>query len=56
MVRPTDRGQEYGTKLLAMTLEKAQQMGLNRVLVTCDADNWASTTRVIQNNRGNLAS
>lgn len=55
MVRPTQRGMGYGTKLLAMTLEKAQQIGLNCVLVTCDADNLASAC-VIQKNRGSLAS
>ncbi|MDJ0634758.1 MAG: GNAT family N-acetyltransferase [Xenococcaceae cyanobacterium MO_188.B29] len=55
MVRPTERSKGYGTKLLAMTLEKAQQIGLNRVLVTCNEDNLASA-RVIQKNGGSLAS
>ena len=54
MVRPTDRGQGCGTQLLQMTLVKAQEIGLNRVLVTCDADNLASA-RVIQKNKGRLA-
>jgi predicted acetyltransferase len=55
MVRPTERGKGYGTKLLAMTLEKTQQIGLDRVLVTCDADNLASA-RVIRKNGGILSS
>ncbi|WP_299408708.1 GNAT family N-acetyltransferase [Acaryochloris sp. IP29b_bin.148] len=55
MVRPTERGKGNGTKLLALTLMKAQQIGLQRVLVTCNTDNQASA-RVIQKNGGVLAS
>ena len=55
MVRPTERGKGNGTKLLALTLVKAQQIGLQRVLVTCNTANQASA-RVIQKNRGILAS
>ncbi|MGR3274889.1 GNAT family N-acetyltransferase [Acaryochloris marina NIES-2412] len=55
MVRPADRGQGYGTKLLALTLIKAQPMGIQRVLVTCNTANQASA-RVIQKNGGVLIS
>ena len=41
-VRPTERGKGYGTRMLAMTLEKARQIGLKRVLITCDERNVAS--------------
>jgi predicted acetyltransferase len=52
-VRPSARGKGYGTALLALTLEKARALGLEEVLVTCDADNVASA-RVIEKNGGRL--
>ena len=52
-IRPTERRKGYGTLILKLTLEKAQQLGLNRVLVTCDTDNIASA-RIIQKNGGIL--
>lgn len=55
MIRPSQRNKGYGTKILAMTLEKARNMGLSRVLLTCDRDNLASV-RVIQKNQGKLTS
>ncbi len=53
-IRPSQRGQGYGTLILALSLEKAKDLGLKRVLVTCDDDNIASA-RIIQNNGGKLA-
>ncbi len=50
-VRPSERGQGYGTALLALTLDRARDLGLEEVLVTCDSDNVASV-RVIEKNRG----
>jgi predicted acetyltransferase len=50
-VRPSARGQGYGRALLALTLEKARDLGLEEVLVTCDRDNVASV-RVIEKNGG----
>lgn len=55
MVRPTDRGQGYGTKLLAMTLAQTQQIDIQRILVTCNTANQASA-QVIQKNGGILTS
>ena len=52
-VRPSARGEGYGTALLALTLEKARALGLEEVLVTCDTDNVASA-RVIEKNGGRL--
>ena len=48
-VRPPERRKGHGTRLLAMTLDKARERGLGRVMVTCDKDNTASA-RVIRNN------
>ena len=52
-VRPSVRRQGFATRLLALTLEKAREMGLTRVLVTCDDSNLASA-RVIEANGGVL--
>lgn len=43
----------YGTKMLALALKKAKEMGLDRVLITCDEDNSGSA-KVIENNGGVL--
>jgi predicted acetyltransferase len=53
-IRPSARRQGYGTRILALTLEKARRMGLQRVLVTCDRENIASA-RVIEKNGGLLS-
>ncbi len=50
-VRPSERGKGYATRMLAMMLDKARELGLSRVLITCDTDNVASA-RVIQKNGG----
>ena len=39
------------TKMLAMALNKARQMGHYKVLITCDIDNYGSA-KVIENNGG----
>ncbi|HEV2239244.1 MAG TPA: GNAT family N-acetyltransferase [Ktedonobacterales bacterium] len=54
-IRPSARGQGYGTLQLALTLERARALGLARVLLTCDSANVASA-RVIERNGGELAS
>lgn len=46
-------GKGYGTKMLSLALQKAKQMGLNRVLITCNNDNYSSA-KVIENNNGHL--
>ncbi|MBE8989478.1 GNAT family N-acetyltransferase [Nostoc sp. LEGE 12450] len=55
MIHPLQRSKGYGTKILAMTLEKARNIGLSRVLLTCNQDNFASA-RIIQKNQGKLTS
>lgn len=52
-IRPSERGKGYATLLLALTLEKAREAGMEGVLVTCDDDNIASA-RVIEKNKGQL--
>ena len=46
-VRPGERGNGYATRMLEGVLKKAGELGLRRVLITCDKDNIASA-RVIQ--------
>jgi predicted acetyltransferase len=54
-IRPSERRRGYGTRILALTLEYARALGLDRVLLTCDTDNTGSA-RVIEKNGGVLAS
>ena len=54
-VRPSERGKGYATAMLRLALAKAREMGLDRVLLTCDKDNIASA-RVIVKNGGRLES
>lgn len=50
-IRPTRRRRGYGKHILRLALEKSRRLGLDRVLVTCDADNLASK-RIIESNGG----
>ncbi len=52
-IRPSERRKGYGTAILALTLEKAKELGLKRVLVTCD-DNNISSAKIIEKNGGIL--
>jgi predicted acetyltransferase len=52
-IRPSQRRKGYGTMILRLTLIKARQLGLKRVLVTCDDDN-DSSTKIIERNGGIL--
>ncbi len=55
VIRPSERRKGYGTRILALTLEESGDLGLNRVLLTCDTDNIGSA-RIIERNGGKLAS
>lgn len=49
-ISPTERGKWYGTTLLAMTLPRIKkEIGLNKVLLTCDETNIASK-KIIEKN------
>lgn len=52
-IRPSCRGRGLGTLQLSLALEKAHQLGIHQVLITCDTDNLASA-RVIEKNGGRL--
>ena len=52
-VRPSERRKGYGTRLLALTLDKARALGLTYDMLTCDDDNVASY-RVMERNGGRL--
>ncbi len=52
-VRPSQRGNGYATRQLELLLEKARDMGMRELLVTCDKSNPASA-RVIEKNGGKL--
>ena len=52
-VRPSERRKGYGTLLLRLTLERATAIGIDRVRITCDANN-APSVRVIEKNGGVL--
>ncbi len=54
-IRPSMRRRGYGALILDLTLDKARNMGLQRVLVTCDTDNIGSA-RIIEKNGGILES
>ena len=54
-IRPSERRRGYGTQILRLTLDKAREIGLNRLLVTADSSNIGSW-RVIEKNGGVLHS
>jgi predicted acetyltransferase len=53
-IRPSERRKRYGTLILKLALEKARDLGLNKVLVTCDEDNLGSA-KIIERNGGVLS-
>jgi len=54
-VAPMYRKKGYATKMLSLALKKANDLGINRALVTCSRSNIASA-KVVQNNNGFLDS
>lgn len=50
-IRPSQRKKGYGRKILELALPKAKELGINRVLVTCDEDNPGSK-KIIEENGG----
>ena len=53
-VRPSMRRRGYGTALLRLALPLARHHGIQRVCITCDADNIGSR-KIIERNGGVLA-
>lgn len=48
-VRPMRRKQGHATRALALAVRRAAELGLDRVLVTCDDDNRASSATILAN-------
>jgi len=48
-IRPSYRGKGYGSKMLALSLEVTKDMGMKKVLVTCNKNNKASEKTIIKN-------
>ncbi|HEX8997424.1 MAG TPA: GNAT family N-acetyltransferase [Ktedonobacterales bacterium] len=48
-IRPSERGKGYGIAILALTLERARELGLSHVLLTCDTDNIRSAGVILRN-------
>ena len=52
-IRPSERGKGLGTRMIALALDKCRELGIERVLMCCDSDNFASV-RTIEKNGGVL--
>jgi len=52
-VRPTQRRKGHATKMLALALEKCREIGIEKVLLTCDKGN-ISSAKTMTNNGGVL--
>lgn len=50
-VRPSERGKGYGKEMLRLALQKYQERGINRIMITCSRTNPASE-KVIRANGG----
>ncbi|PAD74696.1 GNAT family N-acetyltransferase [Paenibacillus campinasensis] len=54
-IRPSERLKGHATRILSLALIKANELGINKALVTCDKDNIGSAKTII-NNGGSLDS
>ncbi len=52
-IRPSRRREGHASRALALALDRARDLGLDRVLITCDLDNEPSR-RTIERNGGVL--
>jgi predicted acetyltransferase len=52
-IRPSERRKGYGTKMLALALAKAAELGLGEAIITCDELNIGSQ-KIIEANGGEL--
>lgn len=50
-IRPSERNKGYATQMIGLALDFCREIGISRVLMTCDASNKASA-RTIQKNGG----
>lgn len=52
-IKPSQRGKGYANEILRLTLIKAKEKGISRVMLSCDSSNIASSKTII-NNGGKL--
>ena len=52
-IRPTERRNGYGTKIISLALDACKKLGIEKVLITCNKNNIASA-KAIQKNGGIL--
>lgn len=48
-IRPSARGQGYGTEMIRLGLLECKNLGITKVLMVCDKDNIASARTIIKN-------
>ena len=48
-IRPSERRKGYATAMIALALEECRKLGLNKVLMVCDANNIGSEKSIINN-------
>ena len=48
-IRPYERGKGYGVKQLSLALEKAKELGLDKIMISCNKDNIPSDQVAIKN-------
>lgn len=48
-IRPSERKKGYAVSMLAMALPIAKELGINKVLITCDKNNVGSAKTIINN-------
>ncbi|MCL2353311.1 MAG: GNAT family N-acetyltransferase [Defluviitaleaceae bacterium] len=46
---PSERGKDYGVRQLSLVVEKARELGLDKVMISCNKDNRASAQVAIKN-------
>lgn len=52
-IRPSERRKGYGTEIIRLGLIECKKLGIDRVLIVCDKDNYGSKKAII-NNGGEL--
>lgn len=48
-IRPSERKKGYATKMLSLSLPIVKELGIKRVLITCNKENIASAKTIINN-------
>ena len=48
-VRPSERKKGYAKEMLRLALQKCKELGIDKVLVTCDKENIASARTILAN-------